>query len=221
MATARISPLCITLDTSNPRFLNAQIDEAGAISYLIKYSKVIDLAKSIVLYGGLYMGERIVVLDNQNGTYTVLEGNRRTCACKLLLNNELIPASVQAIFPVPTRETLNSLQEIEVDVVTNRDDAAKFIASRHVGSVELWSPIAKMKFFADRFNSGETLREIASATNSLVKDVRQGIISYNLLFYGIDLTCWTPEQRQSKLNLFEIEINRYLRVFGTRGVSVK
>lgn len=76
----RISPLDLKLDTSNPRFLNVQLTEADAIKYLLKWGKIIELARSICDSGGLYIGERIVAVDNHDGTFTVVEGNRRTCA---------------------------------------------------------------------------------------------------------------------------------------------
>ncbi|WP_027365720.1 ParB/Srx family N-terminal domain-containing protein [Desulfotruncus alcoholivorax] len=219
MPSEIVSPLILKLDTSNPRFLDAQIDEAGAIIYLLKYSKVAKLAESIVINGGLYIGERIVVLKNDDDTYTVLEGNRRTCACKLLLNRDLIPEGYQSVFPVANQTTINNINNIEVDVVSTKEEAERFIASRHVQSVELWSPIAKFKFFVDRFESGQTVQNIASSTQTPVGKVKQGIKEYKLLTCALNLPYWTSEQKQNKLNLFDLEADKYLRIFRTQGAA--
>ena len=120
MASIVLSPLQIKLDIENPRFLDVRIDEAEAIAYLLKYSEVVPLAKSIVKNGGLYVGERIVIIKNTDATYTVLEGNRRTCACKLLLSRDLIPASYRAAFPVINQPTNDVISKIEVDIVNSR-----------------------------------------------------------------------------------------------------
>lgn len=219
LASVLLSPLDIKLDTTNPRFLNAQIDEDGAIKYLLKYSKIIELAQSIVANGGLYVGERIVAFQNDDGTYKVLEGNRRTCACKLLLSRNLIPSSHQGIFPVSNQDVINNISSLEVDVVTSIEEAERFIASRHIDSILLWSPIAKMKFFADRFNAGQTLQNIAEATRTSISKIKRDIKDYNLLMYALNLPCWTPEEKENKLNIFDLEIDKFLRIYRTAGAS--
>jgi hypothetical protein len=205
----------------NPRFLNAQIDEAGAIQYLLKYGKIVELAKSIVSNGGLYVGERIVAVKNNNDddTYTVLEGNRRTCACKLLLNPDLIPDGYKNIFPIAHYEVIKNISNIEIDIVNNREEVARYLADRHIESVLFWSPLAKMKFFVDRFEAGETVQSIAATTHTNVSKVKKGIREYKLLNYALNLSCWTDKQRREKLNVFNLEIDKFLRIFRTAGAS--
>lgn len=80
------------LDTRNPRFASyfnrngSQTTEDSAISHLIDNASVIDLAESIMNFGGLYYGESIHCIKKEGSAdeFIVLEGNRRISACKLL-----------------------------------------------------------------------------------------------------------------------------------------
>lgn len=86
-----ISPLDVALDRENPRInVEASDQESDIIRKLIRYEEVPDLARKIA-NTGLLPGERIIVV-RENDQWVVLEGNRRICACKLLLSPQRIPA---------------------------------------------------------------------------------------------------------------------------------
>src|ERR1700722_9860990 len=95
---ARIKPLDIALDRDNPR-INVEVGdkESDIIRKLILYEDVQDLARRIAKTG-LLPGERPIVVQ-ENRQWVVLEGNRRICACKLLLSHQLIPAEFRKTFP--------------------------------------------------------------------------------------------------------------------------
>ncbi len=87
---ALVAPLDIALDRDNPRIHVEQSDkESDIIKKLIMYEDVQDLAAKIAKTG-LLAGERIIVVQ-EKGQWVVLEGNRRICACKLLLSPQLVP----------------------------------------------------------------------------------------------------------------------------------
>jgi len=95
---ARIKPLDIALDRDNPRINVEPSDkESDIIRKLIKYEDVVDLARKIAKTG-LLPGERIITVQ-ENGQWVVLEGNRRICACKLLLSPNLVPVEYRKTFP--------------------------------------------------------------------------------------------------------------------------
>lgn len=80
------------LDALNPRHdpLN---DEDEIIAQLYKSEQVLSLAKDIVAKGALSPLDRtgVVELDGNPGHYVVVEGNRRTCALKLLHDPQKAP----------------------------------------------------------------------------------------------------------------------------------
>lgn len=91
----------LILDERNPRFIvPPNPSQQSIIDYLIDYEEVVKLAISIRENGGLFAGERVIVCE-ENGKYIVLEGNRRVCACKILLNPNLLsnrkPATIGEI----------------------------------------------------------------------------------------------------------------------------
>ncbi len=129
---ASIPTLDFILDIQNPRFLTNQPKQEDVIRYLLKYSHVTELAKSISEYGSLYPGERIVTYKNAKGKYVVLEGNRRVCACQLFLKPDWIPVEYRSTFSTATPVLKKSIKSIDADVLKNRVDAESFLTSRHI-----------------------------------------------------------------------------------------
>ena len=105
---ATISPLDIALDRDNPRIqVEASDKESDIVRKLIQYEEVEELAGKIAR-SGLLPGERVIVVQEQ-GQWVVLEGNRRICACKLLLSPHLVPPEYRKTFP-------------DLDRIRDRDD---------------------------------------------------------------------------------------------------
>ena len=207
------------LDIQNPRFLTQQPTQEDIRLYLLRHAGVIELAKRIRDYGSLYPGERIVVFKNTDGKYVVLEGNRRICACQMFLKPKWIPSEYRSMFPSVTTALEESIKQIATDVLKRRDEADSFLTSRHIGGVELWDPLAKKKFFVDRFESGRAPDDIAQDTNFQKSEIINDINEYYLFMKAYDLPCWTSKQKKNELNLYDIKIDLFLRIFNTRGAK--
>ena len=123
-------------------------------SKLLKYEEVTDLAKKLA-EGGLLPGERPIVVK-ENGQYIVLEGNRRICASKLLLNRELIPPEYRRGFPtITTADQVELLKKIKVDVSPDRRTAEPILTLRHTESgIKRWKPVARMRRVMRLFDRG-------------------------------------------------------------------
>ncbi|WP_422445257.1 ParB/Srx family N-terminal domain-containing protein [Thermoanaerobacterium sp. DL9XJH110] len=211
----RMSPLDILLDAKNPRFIIPPDTSQDNIRlYLLEYEEVASLAKSIIDYGGLMPGERVIVCK-ENDYYVVLEGNRRICACQLLLNPDLIPDKFNKDIPRITQETLDNISQIEVDAANSREEAQSTLAFRHIEGAKKWSTISKYKFFTNSFNNGKSIDEISELTRIKESKVEQGIKEYNLLMYALELPFWSEEDK-SKLNLQGIKVTPYLRIFAAK-----
>lgn len=214
-----MSPLDLALDIKNPRFLSTQPTQEKAIEYLLEYGKVVVLAKQIINVGGLFPGERVVVFKENNNKTIVLEGNRRVCACQLLLNPSLIPDKYSDIFPKINPSVEESIKKINVDIIDSREEADSFLTSRHIDGVEKWDPLAKWKFFEGKFASGLSLTDIENHSNYPRNEIKTDITKYYLFMAAYGLSCWTEQQKQSELNLFSIEVDRFSRIFDTRGAK--
>jgi hypothetical protein len=90
-STAYLSTKDLVLDPLNPRIdvPSAATQEQIRVA-LLDSEDVSTLAKEIADSDGRMAGEKLIVL-RQNGRFVVVEGNRRACACQMLLDRDLIP----------------------------------------------------------------------------------------------------------------------------------
>lgn len=207
-----VSPLDLYLDSSNPRFI---IQDTGNSQdqirqYLLNLEDVLPLAISIADNNGLMPGDRIVICD-EKGKDVVLEGNRRTCACQLFLNRDLIPLDYLNKYPKPSESLIQEISQIEVDIISSREKASRFLAVRHIEQTKEWSPIAKMRFCFEDFNHGKSISQINERTGISLGDIKKFIKNYKILFRGLNGN-WTNEEKKS-LSLFSLDANKLLRMF--------
>ena len=210
---ASISPLDIALDRDNPRINVESADkESDIIRKLILYEDVQDLARKIVKTG-LLAGERIIVAQEQ-GQWVVLEGNRRICACKLLLSNQLVPAEFRKTFPkISTASEIALIEKVDADVAPDRKAAEPILTLRHTKSgVRKWKPVARMRRVRRLLDEGFTVEQIAAETNSSVGGIRKTIREYRLLQLAVNLTGLTTSERK-KLDDPDLKTNPYTRFF--------
>jgi hypothetical protein len=210
---ARISPLDIALDRDNPRInVDATDKESDIIRKLIKYEDVQDLARKIAKTG-LLPGERIITVQ-ENGHWVVLEGNRRVCACKLLLSPSLIPAEYRKSFPtISTASEISLIEKVDADVAPDRRSAEPILTLRHTESgVRKWKPVARMRRVRRLLDECFTVEQIAEETNSSIAGIRKTIREYRLLELATNLGGLTVADR-AKLDDPDLKTNPYTRFF--------
>jgi hypothetical protein len=214
-----ISPLDIALDRDNPR-INVEADdkESDIIHKLIRYEEVQDLARKIASTG-LLAGERIIVV-RENGQWVVLEGNRRICACKLLLSPQLIPTEFRKTFPtISTASEIALIEKVSADVAPDRKAAEPILTLRHTESgVRKWKPVARMRRVRRLLDEGFTVEQIASETKSSVSGIRKTIREFRLLRLAVNLTGLTAAE-QTKLDDPDLKTNPFTRFFDLGNVK--
>ncbi|HHT7855874.1 ParB N-terminal domain-containing protein [Pasteurella multocida] len=136
------------LDTKNPRHLPIN-EQKKIIESLIENEKIKDLAKDIS-EKGLTNPLDYVGITVEDGKRIVLEGNRRVCALKLLLNPELAPKKHQKYF-YKLKEKLNQpITKINVYQFNSREEASPWLATLHTASSKSarksWSPEQQTRF---------------------------------------------------------------------------
>jgi hypothetical protein len=168
----------LSLDPQNPR-----IPEFGAaptvrqiIASLIKYEDVLELAKNIVQFGGLYPSEALIGIED-NGDKVVVEGNRRLAALKLLDSPEMAPESYVSRFRA--QKELISPQTIEkahVVFAPSREAAAPLIVSRHTrGAVKAWLPGQQAKYIRTLVGPDHPIEDIAKRINISETDILKNL----------------------------------------------
>lgn len=137
----------LKFDAKNPRLpvrLQGITDENKVIDYMVKYGNIIELMLSIA-ETGYSDAEPLLVVKETDGTYTVVEGNRRLAALKLLSKPELTKVRTQSIKNVIS-DAKNIPTEIPCILYTNREDVLDYLGYRHITGVKDWGALEKARY---------------------------------------------------------------------------
>ena len=168
----------LEFDEKNPRLPDTvRRRENEIIKYLAEKTGIEDLMTSIGV-NGFFPGEAIVVTQAKKEKYTVIEGNRRLAALRLLQNPGLA-GNIRSIIRA-SEEAEHKPTQIPVHVISSRDDALQYLGFRHISGVQRWDPLAKARYLKLLFDqtSGkpedryvQVAREIGSRSNAVRRNL--------------------------------------------------
>jgi len=128
---------------------------------------------------GFFTNEPLIAI-REDGKNVVLEGNRRLAAVKCILNPSIADfiGINKNVLSIPKAEK-DTLIEIPVIFVDNRQDAWKFIGFKHINGPAKWGSYAKAQYISQIKNEFNIpLEEIASQigdTHRTVQKLYQGL----------------------------------------------
>jgi len=189
----------LLLDSLNPRLPNAgpQLSQADVLAELIKHEKVKELAREIA-DNGYYPTEVLIAVDEPAGM-TVVEGNRRLAAMKLLRSPSIAPKEHEQHFKkLSARMDVAALAKTEIVIAPDRDTAGRLIFARHTkSSVEAWAPVQQSRFIVSKTkeHSLEELQQLFGLSAPQVHEAVESMALYDLA-RGLEL----PSQVRSKVN---------------------
>ena len=155
----------LRLDRRNPRLLGTDenASDEAIVARLYLSSGLGELLQSISANGYMDIEPLVVVCgrDIDNGDLTVLEGNRRLAAVRLLREPGLADriASSQGLpITVPRiDESLRAtLEHVSVYPVANRERARPLIGFKHINGPAKWDAYTKAQFVARWYESGRS-----------------------------------------------------------------
>jgi hypothetical protein len=154
--TERIPLVEIWLDEENPRLksLIVSLDQTALVKTLYSEMAVDEVAMSIAA-NGYFEVEPLLLLKDvppRKGTtksYTVIEGNRRVAALKLLTNKTLRETVKAHDLPELSAQQLKALKEIPALVYETRRELWQFLGFRHINGVKPWDAYSKAHYVAD------------------------------------------------------------------------
>jgi len=151
-----VAPSLLQFDLDNPRFVEGQFrHEDEIIEHLVDEADVNELVQSI-LSAGYVDYEPLIVLEGKN---TVLEGNRRLAALRLIASAEL---RKKLKYELPKIDSPEALPEtVRVRYVKDRAEARSFIGFKHINGPFKWDALAKAKYAAEWFNEGADIATIS------------------------------------------------------------
>jgi hypothetical protein len=175
----------LSLDSLNPRLpeIDKKLSQKELIEELIKHEDVYEIAKS-VSENGYYPVERLICI-NENGKKTVVEGNRRLAALKLLLSPECAPVKEQKKYKKLSESiSLDQIKKVKVTIAPDRKSANHYIRNKHTSpTVKSWKPIQQANFYKNLINSGITIGNIVkeyAIPMSEIRDFLQLLDMYNI-----------------------------------------
>jgi ParB-like nuclease domain len=138
----------LQFDPQNPRFyrLNDATSVQAVVEEMFDDESVQDLMLSIGSKG-YFAGEPLLVAQNGDGTFVVVEGNRRLAATKLL-NGELQPPSRRSAMVAQLRQEVSVAPPMELPCLLYQDrkDVLRYLGYRHITGVRPWDSLSKAKY---------------------------------------------------------------------------
>lgn len=184
-----LNPLNIQLDPRNPRLTKEEQESSlpdQLIEIMVERFKVEEVGESIVATG--YIPFDPLIGWEHEGVTTILEGNRRIAAVKLLLDPTLAPQKFRkrwgelgAKLSVEEREKLKTLK---VTVYSDRTaaDIKSYMGFRHVTGPLPWPALEKASFIGQLVEQdGWTYQQIAERLGSYPKLVERHYVAYRIV----------------------------------------
>ena len=160
----------IFLDEQNPRLPTnvSRVQNAMAL-YIARNTSITELMTAIA-ENGYFPGEPIIVVPRDAGGHTVVEGNRRLTALKLLVDPSLYPGNrrVQEI----SESAENRPSSVPCVIFASRDQIVHYLGYRHISGVKQWEPLAKARYIAQYF---ETQTDRSAGPEARYREVARGI----------------------------------------------
>lgn len=204
----RVEADLLQLDSHNPRLITSAADmrnDDAVILELHEEGELSELLQSIASNGYLDFEPLVVTLIKPSDKrLTVLEGNRRLAAIRVLTDQKLAARlSITAPeVPAPLAPTLKAVRVIRV---AERADARPFIAFKHINGPHRWESFAKAKFAAawyeaetKRGDAGLTLTQIAERIGDNHDTIKRMVAAIYVLDQAEDENIYSIEERTTK-----------------------
>lgn len=210
--TKEANPLDLFLDAENARLeLDPKSPQSWIRKELCEHEDIIELAKSINEFGGLYPSDNIIVCV-ENDQLVTLEGNRRVCALQLFLDPDLIPTIIKKRFPSPAEGLLELIETVPVEVAPSRAEADVLIARLHaIPAKKAWQPLAKMRYAERLYEQNFTVSDIAANLSESKSQIRRLVRRYRIYKHALSLN-WSDAEL-GRLRDERLKVTGYVRIF--------
>jgi len=191
----------LAFDLINPRY-PPRSSQREAIAKIVDDQgiKLVNLAEDIV-ENGLNPTKRILVAPADEGSFVVLEGNRRIAALKLLAQKELrsslnLPPRIEKKLLALSNRAEGTLPTTVDCVVTSREDANYWIQLEHTGENEGVGVVDWDGAARQRFRGGSPALQAVDLVTPYLDDKTQELLP-QIAHTNIERLLNTPEARQA------------------------
>jgi hypothetical protein len=191
-----VDPANLKFDHNNPRFTEHGLEkEEDLVRFLYDQADVDELIQSILSAGYIDFEPFIV----ERGTNTVLEGNRRLAALRLIVSEDLRKRLKISLPPISNAKPAPT--KVRVRWVNGRAEARAFIGFKHINGPFKWDALAKAKYAAEWFQEGGDVETISRTLGDNHNTVKRLVNGWYVLQQAKD-DGFDPEQRSKKTFAF-------------------
>jgi hypothetical protein len=213
----------INLDVRNPRIVTQSklASQEAIVKYLFEHERLASFIKKVSHEGKNKGAERPYVVKSGKG-FTVIEGNTRIAAYKLLAGLIIPPAEYASAVPSSvSAETKKSLLTVDCSIAPNRDALLPIMANSHfgLGDKSKWGYLGSRKAVFDEWQDGKTIAQLAKVFDRTKGQINDLIIEYLLYLEALNLK-WTDTEKSVLLDP-SVEFNPPVRFLQTRGHKAK
>ena len=159
-------------DILNPRRTSSVV-EIGQRALLVELYQLYDITDLLVSFSvnGYFSEEPLIAIPSQaegsnSGEYTVVEGNRRLAALKILMLEEFRGIANPRLVPEISPEVHALLDPVPVKVYQTREEVLPYLGVRHIAGTKPWGALAKARYVARLVEAGESYTEVARSVGS-------------------------------------------------------
>lgn len=172
----------LLLDPENPRLPSEMERSQGKMLDFLARTTSIEELMGAIGENGFFEGEALIAVPAQDeGKFTVVEGNRRLAALRLLLEPDLIPDK-KRIQNIASSVSYKP-QTVPIALYENRGQVLNYLGNRHIAGVKPWGPLAKARYIEQLFGDtdskadfhdrcGDVARRIGSRRDFIHKSLR-------------------------------------------------
>lgn len=197
-ATEPIPVECLNLDLQNPR-LREYLPNGGTpdqiLDLMVEHFAIDELVSSI-LETGFWQQEPMIVMG-QECDFTVLEGNRRLAAIKILRSPELREKyALHQADPTKIQRAINTTENITCFLVASRYESWQLIGFKHVNGPQKWNSLAKAAYIFELRQQGLSTADISEQLGDRNRTVERLLRAYSVLLQAESSNTWRRSYRQ-------------------------
>ena len=120
-------------------------------------------------------------IEKKTTHFTVVEGNRRLAAIKILLDKSLQQTLGKRSWPELGKEVHDDLSNLPVIVYPARDQVVPYLGVRHITGIKKWESYAKARYIINMLDMGFKIQDIEQGIGDQQGAGRRSVICYRML----------------------------------------
>jgi hypothetical protein len=215
-AIANIETKNIDLDLENPRIVGERAsNQDEVLAYFFMHEKLSEMLAKIAA-NGVNPAAELPYLIRNGDRHTVIEGNTRMAAYKLLAGSLKAPKEYKHLVPNVSEAIKAACSKVRCAIAADRDELKPIQAEAHfgLGAKEPWSYLGKRQQLYTDWKSGYSIDQLASIYSEKQAGIRSYLVQYSLYLACLSLP-WSPSESEA-LKQPSLEFNPPVRFFDTR-----